>query len=165
MAAMHHFSVLFVCMGNLCRSPTAHAVFLQRVAQAGLADRVRIASAGTHASTRPEPPDARAQAVALRQGYALGALRSRRVMDSDFLAFDLLLAMDQDNLAHLRRRCLATELHRVRCLTEFCVHSDALLVPDPYYGNVQGFERVLALIEDACDGLLLHVRRQLNAQA
>lgn len=149
-------------MGNLCRSPTADAVLRQRVQQAGLEQEVRIDSAGTHASPKGESPDARAQAVAKQHGYALGDLRSRRVADSDFFTFDLLLVMDHDNLAHLRRRCPPELQHRVRCLTEFCLRSDSLVVPDPYYGNVQGFERVLALIEDACDGLLAHVQQQLN---
>lgn len=163
--AMHPFSILFVCMGNLCRSPTAHAVFLQRIAQAGLADRVRVDSAGTHAGRKAEQPDARAQAVAKRHGYALGDLRSRKVTESDFLTFNLLLAMDHDNLAHLRRSCPPDQLHRVRLLTDFCLRSGSLVVPDPYYGNAQGFEVVLDLLEDACDGLLADVQQQLNASA
>ena len=161
--AMNQFSVLFVCMGNLCRSPTAHGVLLQRVTQAGLADRVRIDSAGTHAGRRAESPDARAQALAKRHGYTLTDLRSRSVADTDFFDFDLLLAMDHDNLAHLRRRCPPDQVHRVRLLTEFCLRSNSLVVPDPYYGNAQGFEVVLELIEDACDGLLAHVQQQLKA--
>lgn len=160
---MNQFSVLFVCMGNLCRSPTAHGVFRQRLAQAGLAELVHVDSAGTHAGRKAEAPDARAQAVATRHGYALSDLRSRRVVDSDFFTFDLLLAMDQDNWEHLRRRSPPAHLERVRRLTEFCLRSDRLAVPDPYYGNAQGFEVVLALIEDACDGLLAHVQQQLKA--
>lgn len=162
---MKQFSVLFVCMGNLCRSPTAHGVFLQRVTLAGLADRVRIDSAGTHAGRRAESPDARAQALANRHGYTLTDLRSRSVADTDFFDFDLLLAMDHDNLAHLRRHCPPDQVHRARLLTEFCLRSNSLFVPDPYYGNAQGFEVVLELIEDACDGLLVHVQQQLNASA
>ena len=163
--AMNQFSVLFVCMGNLCRSPTAHGVFHQRLLQAGLADRVRVDSAGTHAGRKAESPDARAQVLAKRHGYALSDLRSRSVADSDFFTFDLLLAMDHDNLEYLRRRSPPEQVHRVRRLTEFCMRSDSLVVPDPYYGNAQGFEVVLALIEDACDGLLAHVQQQLNASA
>ena len=152
-------------MGNLCRSPTAHGVFLQRVIQAGLTDRVRVDSAGTHSGHKSESPDARAQALAKRHGYALNDMRSRRVADSDFLHFDLLLAMDHDNLEHLRRRCPADQLHRVRLLTEFYLRSENPIVPDPYYGNAKGFEVVLDLIEDACDGLLVHVQQQLIAPA
>ena len=162
---MNQFSVLFVCMGNLCRSPTAHGVFHQRVVQAGLTDRVRVDSAGTHAGRKAESPDARAQALAKRHGYALSELRSRSVVDSDFLTFDLLLAMDHDNLAHLRRRCPTDHFDRVRLLTDFSVRSKGLIVPDPYYGNAQGFEVVLNLIEDACDGLMDHVQQQLRAPA
>lgn len=163
--AMNQFSVLFVCMGNLCRSPTAHGVFHQRVVQAGLAERVRVDSAGTHAGRKAESPDARAQTLAQRHGYALGDLRSRSVADSDFLSFNLLLAMDHDNLAHLRRRCPPGQLHRVRLLTDFSQRSKGLIVPDPYYGNARGFEVVLDLIEDACDGLMDHVQQQLSAPA
>jgi len=160
---MRSISILFVCLGNLCRSPTAQAVFRQRVAQAGLTQQVRIASAGTHASPKSEPPDRRAQSVARQRGYVLSDLRSRRLAASDFVAFDLLLAMDADNLADLRRACPPGQLHRVHCLTDFSLHGDCSAIPDPYYGNTQGFERVLTLIEEACDGLLLHVRRQLES--
>ena len=163
--AMNQFSVLFVCLGNLCRSPTAQGVFHQRVAQAGLVDRVHVDSAGTHAGRRAEAPDARAQALAKQHGYALNKMRSRSVVDSDFLDFDLLLAMDHDNLEHLRRRCPSDQLHRVRLLSEFCLRSLNPVVPDPYYGNAKGFEVVLDQIEDACDGLLGYVQLQLNAPA
>ena len=149
-------------MGNICRSPTAQAVFRQRVAQAGLANHVHIDSAGTHAAHKGERPDVRAQAHARRRGYALDDLRSRQVTDEDFHAFDLLLAMDDDNLAHLRRRCPPEQEHRLRRLTEFCLHNSNPEVPDPYYGNARGFDQVLDLVEDACDGLLAHVQRQLN---
>lgn len=161
---MGQFSVLFVCLGNLCRSPTAHAVFTHRVEQAGLADRVRIDSAGTHASPHGERPDSRAQRCARQRGYALDDLRSRPVSASDFSTFDLLLAMDEHNLAQLRSRCPPQHQHRLRRLSEFCLRSSTSAgVPDPYYGNAQGFEHVLDLIEDACDGLLAHVQQQLEA--
>ena len=159
---MGQFSVLFVCMGNICRSPTAHGVFRQRVARAGLADKVRIDSAGTHSAHRGEPPDARAQSQAWRRGYVLADLRSRQITDGDFHTFDLLLAMDYDNLAELRRRCPPEQQYRLRRMTEFCLHTSSPVVPDPYYGNAQGFANVLNLLEDACDGLLAHVQRHLN---
>lgn len=162
---MKSFSVLFVCMGNLCRSPSAHGVFRQRVAHAGLAGQVHIASAGTHA-TKGERADARAQACARQHGYDLSDLRSRPVVTSDFDTFDLLLAMDEHNESHLRRRCPPQKQPRVHRLTEFCRHQHNAAVPDvpdPYYSNAQGFEQVLALIEDACDGLLLHVQQQLRS--
>ncbi len=159
---MDQFSVLFVCMGNICRSPTAHGVFRQRVALAGLADQVRIDSAGTHSAHKGEPPDPRAQAQARLRGYALADLRSRPIADGDFHTFDLLLAMDHDNLAELRRRCPPEQHYRLRRMTEFCLRNSSPVVPDPYYGNAQGFEHVLDLLEDACDGLLAHVQQQLN---
>ena len=158
---MSQFSVLFVCMGNICRSPTAHGVFRQRVTQAGLASRVRIDSAGTHGSHKGERPDARAQAHAKLRGYALDDLRSRQVTSGDFYTFDLILAMDDDNLEHLRRRCPPEQQHRLRRLTDFCLRNNSAAVPDPYYGNAQGFDHVLDLVEDACDGLLAHLRQQL----
>ena len=159
---MRQFSVLFVCMGNICRSPTAQGVFRQRVARAGLADSVRIDSAGTHGSHRGEPPDARAQAHAHQRGYAMADLRSRQITDRDFYSFDLILAMDKDNLSELQRRCPPEQQYRLRRMTEFCLRNSSPVVPDPYYGNAQGFEHVLDLLEDACDGLLAHVLRQLN---
>ena len=164
------FSVLFVCMGNLCRSPTAQGVFRQRVASAGLARQVRIASVGTHAALG-ERADPRAQACARQHGYDLSDLRSRPLVTGDCETFDLLLAMDAHNLGHLRRFCPPAQQQRVRRLTEFCLraehtehreHAAALDVPDPYYGNAQGFAQVLALIEDACDGLLIYVQQQLK---
>jgi protein-tyrosine phosphatase len=160
---MNQFSVLFVCMGNICRSPSAQGVFRQRVARAGLTKCVRIDSAGTHGSHRGEAPDARAQAHALRRGYVLADLRSRQVTDGDFYSFDLLLAMDYDNLSELHRRCPPGQHYRLRRMTEFCLRDNSPVVPDPYYGNAQGFEHVLNLLEDACDGLLAHVQRQLNS--
>ena len=151
-------------MGNLCRSPTAHAVFRHRLAQAGMAGQVRVDSAGTHASPHGERPDSRAQLCARQRGYVLSDLRSRPVNASDFSTFDLLVAMDDKNLAQLRQRCPPQYQHRLRRLTEFCLRSSTSAgVPDPYYGNAQGFERVLDLIEDACDGLLAHVQQQLRA--
>ena len=161
---MSSFSVLFVCMGNICRSPTAQGVFRQRIVQAGLTHRVHIDSAGTHGSHKGERPDARAQAHAKQRGYALNDLRSRQVTERDFSTFDLLLAMDHDNLAQLQRRCPPEQQHRLRRLTEFCLHSNSPVVPDPYYGNAQGFDHVLDLVEDACDGLLAHVIQQLDAK-
>lgn len=160
---MRPFAVLFVCMGNICRSPTAQAVFCQRVTQAGLARRVRIDSAGTHGQHAGERPDPRAQASARKRGYVLSDLRSRPVVDADFDAFDLLLAMDHDNLAHLQFRCPPDRQDRLRLLTTFCLRHNSPAVPDPYYGSTAGFEHVLDLVEDACEGLLTHVQQQLAA--
>lgn len=155
------YSVLFVCMGNICRSPTADGVFRQKVADQGLASLVQVDSAGTHNYHPASPPDVRAQAAARRRGYDLSGLRARQITDADYAAFDLILAMDWDNLALLQDDCPAEHQHKLRRLTEFCQHANSPVVPDPYYGGVQGFETVLDLVEDACDGLLVHVRSQV----
>jgi len=155
------YSILFVCMGNICRSPTADGVFRQRVAEQGLGSVVQVDSAGTHNYHPGSPPDARSQAAAARRGYDLSGLRARQVKPADYTRFDLILAMDQDNLALLQADCPPAQQHKLRRLTEFCQQSSSAQVPDPYYGDASGFEQVLDLVEDACDGLLAHVRRQL----
>ncbi len=146
--------VLMVCMGNICRSPTAHAVLRQRVAQAGLAQRIEVRSAGTHAYHVGEPADARSQAHALRRGIGMSDLRAQHLGAADCEAADHILVMDEDNLRHTLALCPPAHRHKVRLLTEHCSRFTARAVPDPYYGGDAGFERVLDLVEDACDGLL-----------
>lgn len=146
--------VLMVCMGNICRSPTAHAVLRQRVAQAGLSHRVQVRSAGTHAYHVGEPADARSQAHALRRGVDMSDLRAQHLGAADCEAADHILVMDEDNLRHTLALCPPAHWHKVRLLTEHCSRHTAAAVPDPYYGGEAGFEQVLDLIEDACDGLL-----------
>jgi protein-tyrosine phosphatase len=156
--------ILFVCMGNICRSPTAEAVFRGKAAAAGLGSRVTVDSAGTHGFHVGDPPDRRAQQAAQRRGYDMSPLRGRRVADADFERFDLLLAMDEENLELLRERCPEPHADKVRLLLSFATKPGTRPdVPDPYYGNAQGFENVLDLIEDAADGLLAHVRQRLDA--
>ncbi|HMM87272.1 low molecular weight protein-tyrosine-phosphatase [Azohydromonas sp.] len=151
--------VLFVCMGNICRSPTAEAVLRGLATRRGLAHRLDADSAGTHGAHAGEPPDARAQAHGARRGYDLAPLRARRVQTDDFERFELVLAMDRDNLAHLRSICPPGGEARLRLLMEFARRHVVDEVPDPYYGPADGFERVLDLIEDACDGLIDHLSR------
>jgi protein-tyrosine phosphatase len=151
---MKPYRVLFVCMGNICRSPTAHGVFQHRVQQLGWGARMAVDSAGTHNYHPGSPPDERSQAHAARRGYDLSSLRARQVTDADFAACDLILAMDGDNLVELLARCPAVHQHKLRRLTDFCQTHTASEVPDPYYGGSQGFERVLDLVEDACEGLV-----------
>ncbi len=158
---MSDYSILFVCMGNICRSPTAHGVFRHRVAQQGLAARVRVESAGTHDYHPGRPPDERSQEHAARRGYDLSDLRARQIRASDFERHDLILTMDLDNLALVREQCPPQHLHKVRRFTEFCLGQQAEVVPDPYFGGPQGFEAVLDLVEDACAGLLQHVQQRL----
>lgn len=156
------FDVLFVCMGNICRSPTAHAVFRDKVRAAGLARQVGVDSAGTHDYHPGAAPDARSQRHALQRGYELSALRARQLTDEDFERADLLLVMDDVNLADAGRRCPAGVRHKLQPLTLYCRIHRVAAVPDPYYGGPADFERVLDLVEDASEGLLAHVRQQLG---
>ena len=146
--------VLMVCMGNICRSPTAHGVLTQRVADAGLGDRIVVDSAGTHDYHVGRPPDERAQQHAARRGYDLSAQRARQLKAQDFDDFDLVLVMDDANQHAARALCPPGQRHKLRRLTDFSTRLRASEVPDPYYGGAAGFEAVLDLVEDACDGVL-----------
>lgn len=157
-------AVLMVCMGNICRSPTAEGVLRARLDAAGLAEQVRVDSAGTHGYHVGDPPDPRAQRHARSRGVDLSALRARRVAEADFDRFDLILAMDEDNLAELERLRPEGHPNRPRLLLEFARrHAGVREVPDPYYGGPDGFDRVLDLVEDACDGVLAHLQAVLAA--
>jgi protein-tyrosine phosphatase len=157
-------SILFCCMGNICRSPTAEGVMRHKLEAAGLHQRVLVDSAGTHAWHTGSPPDHRSMQHAARRGYDLGELRAREVAAADFERFDLILAMDWDNLALLEARCPEGLARKLGRLTEHCCRHDNPVVPDPYAGGAQGFEEVLDLVEDACDGLLERIRRQTPAR-
>jgi protein-tyrosine phosphatase len=145
-------SVLFVCMGNICRSPTAEGVFRERALAAGL--DLHIDSAGTHGYHIGDPPDGRSARHAARRGYDLSALRARQVAAEDFARFDHVLAMDHDNLAMLRHSCPPEHRHKLKLFMEYASRSGSDVVPDPYYGGAQGFDLVLDYIEDAADGLI-----------
>ncbi len=160
-AARKPFRVLFVCMGNICRSPTGDIVFHQVVADAGLGDRVEIDSAGTHGYHVGAPPDHRMAAALKGRGYRIHG-NARRVSARDLDTFDLVLAMDADNEAELRTLATAANRHKIRRFTGFCTRHQIDEVPDPYYGGAQGFEHVVDIIEDGCHGLLEHVRVQLS---
>ncbi|HET6629419.1 MAG TPA: low molecular weight protein-tyrosine-phosphatase [Woeseiaceae bacterium] len=157
---MDRVSVLFVCMGNICRSPTAEGVFRKVVADAGMSERVHIESAGTHAFHSGAAPDHRAQAAAQRRGIALHEIRARRVSDEDFEAFDYILVMDKDNLEELRQRVPEGNRRKVHLFLEFAGGSQVSEVPDPYYGGASGFELVLDLVEQASERLLERIRRE-----
>lgn len=146
--------VLFVCLGNICRSPTAEAVFrhLAHREAAGLA--VEADSAGTHTYHIGSAPDARTVAAALRRGIDMSGMRARVVEPADFERFDLLLAMDQQNYRHLLRMAPPERRDRVRLFLEFAPDQERREVPDPYYGGATGFEDVLDLVEEAARGLL-----------
>jgi protein-tyrosine phosphatase len=155
---MKKTSVLFVCMGNICRSPTAHGVMRHKVHTQGLADAIRVDSAGTHNYHPGRPPDERSQAHARRRGYELSDLRARQIRDTDFTGHDLILVMDWENLENVQAIAPCDLQHKVKRLTEFAIKMKSPVVPDPYNGTPADFERVLDLVEDACDGLLLHIR-------
>jgi protein-tyrosine phosphatase len=150
--------ILFFCMGNICRSPTAEGVMRAKLAAAGLADVVEVDSAGTHGYHVGEPPDARSQAHARERGIELGALRARQLVAADFDRFDLVLAMDRANLAHAERIAPAAHRARLRLLLDYAPQVGVREVPDPYYGGAAGFERVLDLIDAACEGLLAELQ-------
>jgi protein-tyrosine phosphatase len=162
------FRVLFVCLGNICRSPTAEGVMRRLVADAGLQESIELDSAGTGGWHVGSPPDERASAAARGRGVALEG-SARQVREEDFLDFDLLLAMDAENMRELRARALGErERAKVRLLREFdpASHLDGarsdprgeLDVPDPYYGAPGGFEEVFDLVRAACEGLLAQIR-------
>ena len=161
MKSEQKISILFVCMGNICRSPTAEGVFRKHVSDAGLDADIKTDSAGTHAYHSGEPADRRAHAAALRRGFSLEGIRARRVTEEDFDTFDYILAMDQDNLMVLQERVPNELRGKVRLFLEFAESRHENEVPDPYYGGAAGFERVLDLVEEASQGLLETLRKKI----
>ena len=151
-------SVLFVCMGNICRSPTAHGVFQDLVDKAELQDLIVVDSAGTHAYHVAEPPDSRAQEAAMRRDVDLSSLRARKAVQEDFYDFDYVLAMDESNYSSLLAIAPAGYEERLKLFLDYAPHLNENEVPDPYYGGRNGFERVLDLIEDASEGLLADLK-------
>jgi len=152
-------SVLFVCMGNICRSPTAEAVFRQYVENAGLAEAIQMDSAGTHDYHIGDPPDVRTRSAAQQRGYDMSGLRGRQVESDDFHRFDYVLAMDKANLAILRDIAPLGKTS-AQLFLDYAQHHQEREVPDPYYGGADGFERVLDMVEDGAQGLLQHIRQR-----
>jgi protein-tyrosine phosphatase len=151
--------ILFVCMGNICRSPTAEGVFRKVLAEQAPELDVQIDSAGTHGYHTGAPPDPRACRAAQRRGIDLQPLRARQVTARDFEHFELVIAMDEQNREFLLEACPPDYRHRIRLLLEFAPHLERREVPDPYYGGATGFEQVLDLVEEAATGLLEYLRR------
>lgn len=149
--------VLFVCTGNICRSPTAEGVARRLAEREGLDGRFEFDSAGTHGYHVGEPPDSRSVAAARRRGYDLAPLRARRVTEFDFVSFDRLLAMGPDHLAWLRRACPPVHRDKLGLFLDFSGRCPGGEVPDPYYGDASGFEEVLDLVEDAALRLILRL--------
>ncbi len=156
--------VLFVCLGNICRSPTAEGVMRALVEREGLAHAIEVDSAGTADYHVDEAPDPRTVEHARRRGYDLSPLRGRQVERRDFEHFDLILAMDRANRANLLKVCPPERRDRVRMMLEFASASGRDEVPDPYYGGPEGFDHVLDLVEDACAGVLAHLRSERGFQ-
>lgn len=150
-------NVLFVCMGNICRSPTAHGVFESLVQNAGLSTRISVDSAGTHAWHIGKLPDARARDAALGRGYDLSGQRARQVTQQDFSAFEYVIAMDNSNIRELHSVAAGVNTDRISLLLSFDGKPQAE-VPDPYYGDGDGFDVVLDLVEASCRGLLGEIR-------
>ncbi|HEB54780.1 MAG TPA: low molecular weight phosphotyrosine protein phosphatase [Gammaproteobacteria bacterium] len=158
MSRKSEVGVLFVCMGNICRSPTAEGVFRHLLREEGMDRHIHTDSAGTHAYHVGDPPDRRAQATAVARGIDISDLRARRVAEGDFQRFDYVLAMDQDNHAILADLCPPGREERLALFLEFAPEVGLREVPDPYYGGPEGFERVFDMVEAASAGLLAHIR-------
>jgi protein-tyrosine phosphatase len=155
--------VLFVCLGNICRSPTAQGVFQKLIEEHGLSDWIVADSAGTHAYHVGEPPDQRAQQAASKRGVDLSPLRARRAIEQDFEVHDYVLAMDYANYEYLQSICPPGQEHKLKLFMQFAPDLEIEEVPDPYYGGASGFERVMDMVEEAARGLIAEIqaRRQL----
>ena len=153
-------NVLFVCMGNICRSPTAHGVFLDMIEKEGLSEVISVESAGTHAYHVSEPPDPRAQEAALKRNVDLSSLRARKAGEQDFYDFDYVLVMDRNNYQHMLEIAPEGHAEKLKLFMEYAPHLNIAEVPDPYYGGRNGFEVVLDMIEEASQGLLAELKRE-----
>ena len=157
MSNKNKVSVLFVCMGNICRSPTAEGVFRHVVKQKGLCEKIKIDSAGTHAYHIGEPPDSRSQSTALSRGVDLSTQRARKAISEDFERFDYIIAMDRSNYEGLKQLGQGADLSKLHLFMDFTQDWDNTEVPDPYYGGANGFEQVFDMVESASEGLLSHI--------
>lgn len=159
------FRVLMVCMGNICRSPTAEGVLRHYLKINGLQDKVEVDSAGTHGYHVGEAPDQRTQRAARVRGYNLSQLRARKVAPQDLDYFDLILAMDKTNLDNLRRMAPPEFHERIKLFMDYARNFDDDEVPDPYYGLGHGFDLVLDMVEDASQGLVEELKVRLDGKA
>ncbi len=157
---MRKIKVLFVCMGNICRSPTAEGVFLAAIENKRLSDHFEVDSAGTHAYHVGDAPDLRAQKAARDRGVELKHLKARKVRDADFEQFDHILVMDDENYAILTEICPTAHQSKIRHFLDYAPQLQQREVPDPYYGGAYGFERVLDMVEAASEGFIEDLQRQ-----
>lgn len=157
------FSVLFVCLGNICRSPTAEGVFRQLVHAAGLSQQISVDSAGTAAFHIGKTPDHRSQAAASKRGYDLSRLKARQAISDDFHRFDYILAMDHHNMQHLHAIQPSDAKAQLKLFLDFAPEQPLREMPDPYYGGAKGFDLVLDLVEQGSHGLLAEIQQRLHA--
>ncbi|MCL2345795.1 MAG: low molecular weight phosphotyrosine protein phosphatase [Desulfobulbus sp.] len=156
------YRILLVCMGNICRSPTAEGVLRKVIQQNNLGDAVEVDSAGTHGYHAGEAPDIRTQRAAMVRGYDLSQLRARKVARQDLDYFDLILAMDRSNLDNLQRLATPEQSRRIKLFMDYAKNFDDDEVPDPYYGLGHGFDIVLDMVEDAAQGLIEEIKQKLG---
>ena len=157
-----NYRVLLVCMGNICRSPTAEGVLRLFIKNNALGDKVEVDSAGTHGYHVGEAPDGRTQRAAALRGYNLSQLRARKVARQDLDYFDLILAMDKTNLDNLQRMATPDQQKKLKLFMEYSKNYDDDEVPDPYYGLGHGFDLVLDMVEDASQGLIDEMKAKLH---
>ncbi|MDQ7049788.1 MAG: low molecular weight protein-tyrosine-phosphatase [Enterobacterales bacterium] len=152
---MKHTKILFVCMGNICRSPTAEGIFRQLASMHSGLGRLKVDSCGTIGYHVGEPPDSRAQAAALERGYDISMIRARKLVKQNLENFDWIIAMDHENIENIRRLDLDSIFsHKIKLFLDFTQSSQGQAVPDPYYGGEQGFDKVIDLVEEASEGLI-----------
>ena len=156
------FRVLLVCMGNICRSPTAEGVLRHFIKINNLGDKVEVDSAGTHGYHVGEAPDSRTQRAASARGYNLSQLRARKVARQDLDYFDLVLAMDKNNLDNLQRLARPDQMQKIKLFMDYAKNFEDDEVPDPYYGLGHGFDLVLDMVEDASRGLIAEVEKKIT---
>ena len=156
---MDKTKILFVCMGNICRSPSAEAVFTGIVKDSDLSNKFEIDSAGTTGFHVGQPADKRMQTHAIKRGFNLSSISRLFNADTDFDYFDMIIGMDDENITSLKNMARnESEINKIHKMTDFSKEWSYNEVPDPYYGGDEGFELVLDLLEDACDGLLIKIK-------
>ncbi len=156
--------ILFICMGNICRSPTAHGLFLSLLHKEQLHEMIEVDSAGTHAWNIGSPPDISSRKTAKEHGFDISHLRARRVVQEDYDYYDYIVAMDDSNISNMSVVCDAHNRHKLKLLLEYADDLPIIEVPDPYGDGMDGFETVYNLIEQGCTGLLNTLKKELSCR-